>query len=68
MAKSRDRQIKRRKQQAAAAGDEAEFELAQDEPRKAQRPGLKIKKKKPRVSLARMKAGRKGLLGYTKAQ
>ena len=63
MSKTRLKQIKRKKQ-AEQAEEQKLSKDPQPQPRSLKM--LKIKKKRPRVSLARMKAGRKALLGYKK--
>ena len=63
MSKTRLKQIKRKKQ-AEQAEEQKLSKDPQPQPRSLKM--LKIRKKRPRVSLARMKAGRKALLGYKK--
>jgi len=66
MGKTRLKEIKEKKQaeRAAAGPVDAPEPVPQGDRRTI---GGKIKKKRPRVSLAKMKAGRKGLLGYSHA-
>ena len=74
MAKTRVKEIKNAK---AAARASADVLLLEDKPQpgsslpnagiaRHQALGGKVKKKRPRVSLSKMKAGRKAKLGHTK--